>query len=305
MLRSLNLNWHSTTIKTRLILLVLVANAVSLGVGYDGLLQNQKSKAAFEAIYENRVVSTGYLKDIEAAYTVNIYGAAVKCADGLISGEEASKAVADARASIAETWPKFVARQKTDVDMQLTQAVEALKSDVDGNLDALQDVLKKGDRAAIRKYLQETWYPSADPLADQLTQLYDTLQSEGRNDFADLTAAYTRGRNVQFSIIGLGLAISLFLGWTVFWTITRSLRRVREQLHELSAGEGDLTRRLPTGRDEVGLIAQEVNGLMEKLFGLVRRVQESGIQVTSSSTQLSASSRELEATSGRADCFHQ
>ena len=298
MLRTLKFNWRSTTIKTRLILLVLVANAVSLGVGYDGLVQTEKSKTAFQDIYENRVVSTGYLKDIKADYTVQIYGATVKFADGLINAEEASKLVNDARANIAETWPKFVARQKADVDKQLTAAVEAVKSGVDADLDPLQALLKKDDRAGVRKYLQETWYPAADPLADQFTQLYDTLQSEGRNDFDDLTTAYTRGRNLQFSIIGIGLAISLFLGWTVFRTVTRSLRQVREQLHELSAGEGDLTRRLPTGPDEVGLIAQEVNGLMEKLLGLVRRVQESGIQVTSSSTQLSASSKELEATLG-------
>ncbi len=298
MLRYLTLNWRSTTIKTRLILLVLVANVVSLGVGYDGLLQTQKSKAAFEDIYESRVVSTGYLKDIEGAYSIQIYGAAVKFADGLITSDQASKLVGDARESIGQTWPKFVARQKTDVDKQLTDAVEALKTGVDANLDPLQALLKKGDRAGVKKFLQETWYPAADPLSDQLAQLYDTLQSEGRNDFEDLTAAYTHGRNLQFSIIGIGLAISLFLGWTVLRTVTRSLRLVREQLHELSAGEGDLTRRLPTGKDEVGQIAEEVNGLMEKLLGLVRRVQESGIQVTSSSTQLSASSKELEATLG-------
>ncbi len=298
MRRFLSFNWRSTTIKTRLILLVLVANAVSLGVGYEGLLQAQKSKAAFQNIFENRVVSTGYLKNIESAYTVQIFGAQAKFADGLVSGDEASSLVSTARASIAETWPKFVALQKTDVDKQLTETVEPLKSGVDSDLDPLQALLKKGDRAGVRKFLQESWYPSADPLADQLGELYDTLQSESRNDFADLTAAYARGRNLEFSIIGIGLFVSLFLGWTVFRTVTRSLSRVREQLHELSAGEGDLTRRLPTGPDEVGLIAQAVNDLMEKLIGLVRRVQESGIQVTSSSTQLSASSKELEATLG-------
>jgi methyl-accepting chemotaxis protein WspA len=78
--------------------------------------------------------------------------------------------------------------------------------------------------------------------------------------------------------------------------VTHSLGNVRNQLHELAAGEGDLTKRLATSKDEVGLIASEVNALMEKLLGLVKRVQESGIQVTSSATQLTASSRELEAT---------
>ena len=296
MLRSLISNWRATTIKTRLILLVLVANLVSLGVGYEGLLQAQKTKAAFEDIFETRVASTGYLKSIEKAYTVDIIGAANKFVDGNFTGDEALALVSGASKSISETWPKFVARQKTDAEKQLVAAVEALQSGVDGELHTLESLMKKGDRSAVRTFLHETWYPSADPLSEQLAQLYDTLQSEARNDFEDLTTAYARGRDLQFSIIGFGLAFSLFLGWTVLRTVTRSLSRVREQLHEIAAGEGDLMRRLPTGNNEVGLIAQEVNGLMEKLIGLVRRVQESGIQVTSSSTQLSASSKELQAT---------
>jgi methyl-accepting chemotaxis protein WspA len=71
---------------------------------------------------------------------------------------------------------------------------------------------------------------------------------------------------------------------------------VRRQLHEIAEGEGDLTKRLVTSNDEVGMIASEVNALMEKLLMLIKRVQESGIQVTSSATQLTASSKELEAT---------
>ncbi len=73
----------------------------------------------------------------------------------------------------------------------------------------------------------------------------------------------------------------MFIGWTVSRAVTHSLGNVRNQLHELAAGEGDLTKRLITSDDEVGLIASEVNGLMEKLLILVKRVQESGIQVTS------------------------
>lgn len=295
-MRSLTFNWRFTTIKTRLILLGLVANSVSLGVGFEALLQAERSKTTFQNIFENRVVATGYLKSIETAYTVTIVGAASKFADGLLTSEDASTQVHSATSSIAETWPKFVARQKEDVDRQLTEAAQALRSEVDRNVEALDSLLKKGDRVAVRKFLDGTWYPAADPLTDQLRQLYETLQSEARNDFADLTTAHTQRQNLMFWFIAVGLAISVFLGWTVLRTVTRSLSGVRDQLHELAAGGGDLTRRLPVSRDEVGLIAQEVNGLMEKLVGLVRRVQESGIQVTSSSTDLAASSKELEAT---------
>jgi methyl-accepting chemotaxis protein WspA len=189
-----------------------------------------------------------------------------------------------------------MALQTQDVDRQLATQVQALMRTADAEVERLQALLRGGDRDGIRRFLVERWHPAADPLAEQLTMLYDTLQGESRNDVQDLTDGYERGRTLQLAIILIGLALSLFLGWTVLRTVTRSLAGVQAQLHELAAGEGDLTRRLPTSRDEVGLIAAEVNGLMDRLITLLRRVQDSGIQVTSSSTQLSASSRSLEAT---------
>lgn len=290
--------WQPGTIRTRLILLILVTSVVSLGVGYEGLVQAEESSQAFQHIFENRVVSTGYLKTVQTAYTVQIVGAAMKYADGLISGEEALMAVDAASSTISEAWPKFMERQTAEVDKQLAEVAQALRIEVDSTVDALKTQLKKSDRTGTRKFLDETWFPVVDPFADQLTQLYDTQQSESRNDFDDLSQKYAQGRKSQLWIIGIGLSLSIFLGWTVLRTVTNSLSGVKRQLHELAAGGGDLTRRLPTGRDEVGQISQEVNGLMDKLLTLVRRVQESGIQVTSSSTQLGASSRELETTLG-------
>jgi methyl-accepting chemotaxis protein WspA len=284
------------TIRSRLIILVALTSIVSLAVGVVGLIQSSNGERSFESIYDNRVISAGYLKDIEIAYTVQIIGAANKFADGVVTAQDALASIKSAQSQIATTWPRFVALQHDDVDKELASSADALMKGVDSTVTMLNSLLERGDRAAIRKFIASDWYAAADPLADQLTTLYQTAQSEGRNDFQDLTVTYARGRKIQFSIIIFGLVASLFIGWTVLVTVTRSLRNVRNQLHELAAGEGDLTKRLIIGEDEVGQIASEVNDLMEKLLVLVKRVQESGIQVTSSATQLSASSKELETT---------
>lgn len=296
MTRPVGTGWRRMTIRTRLILLVFVSSVVSLGVGYEGLNQASRGAAAFQDIFEDRVVSIGYLKSLEAAYGVRISGTASKFADGLVSAEQAASEIDAATASIADVWPRFVNRQRTEVDRQLVDALQALKSDVDTRVATLRTLLQGGDRTAVRKFLATSWYASADPLSEQFALLYDTLQGETQNDFGDISTAYVAGRNLQLVIIGIGLSLSLFLGWTVLRTVSRSLKDVRDQLHDLAAGDGNLTRRLPTGPDEVGLIAEEVNGLMEKLLGLVQRIHEAGIQMTSSSTQLNASSLQLEAT---------
>jgi methyl-accepting chemotaxis protein WspA len=284
------------TIKSRLIILIGLTSIVSLAVGVVGLIQSSNGERLFESIYDNRVISAGYLKDIEIAYTVQIIGAANKFADGVMNAADAQAAIKTATGQIAMTWPRFVALQHDDVDKELASEAEAQMKSVDGTVTKLTGLLDRGDRPAVRKFIASDWYAAADPLADQLTTLYQTATSEGRNDFNDLTVSYAKGHKIQLYIVIFGLLGAVFIGWTVLYTVTRSLKSVRNQLHELAAGEGDLTKRLVTGDDEVGQIAAEVNELMEKLLVLVRRVQESGIQVTSSATQLSASSKELETT---------
>ena len=287
---------NKVTIKTSLIVLIVLTNLVSLAVGAVGLTEFANAQQAFESIFQNRVVSTGLLRNVQFAYRARITGAANKFADGIMTGEDALKDITEASAEIATTRPKFMALQTQDVDKQMAGESDGLMTGADKDVKSMAALIMKGDRAATRKFIEEHWYPTVDPMSDQLTQLYETLQSEGRNDFNDLSARYVAGRSIEIWIIGLGLAGSLIIGWFVLRSITESLASVRVQLHELAGGGGDLTRRLKAGQNEVGLIAAEVNSLMEHLLGLVKRVQESGIQVTSSSTQLSASSRELEAT---------
>ncbi len=287
---------NKLTIRSRLFVLIALMSLVGAAVGVVGIIQASRGERAFDKIFSTRVLSIGYLKNVELAYTVQIIGAANKFSDGVLNSQEALDAVKAATDQIAATWPKFVSLQSEDVDKQMASEAESLMKSADGEVAKLNMLIQRGDRAGIRKFIASNWYAAADPLGDQLTQLYQTLQSEARNDFQDLTASYSRGRTLQLSILIFGLLGSVFIGWTVSRAVTQSLANVRNQLHELAAGEGDLTKRLATSTDEVGLIAAEVNALMEKLLGLVKRVQESGIQVTSSATQLTASSRELEAT---------
>lgn len=284
------------TIKSRLIILIVLMSLVGAVVGIVGIIQTSNGERAFDRIFSSRVVSIGYLKNVELAYTVQIIDAANKFSDGVSNSQDALAAVNMATSEIAKDWPRFVNLQQADVDKELASEAESLMKSADMQVAALNTLLQHGDRAAVRKFIASNWYMVSDPLSDQLNQLYQTLQSEARNDFQDLTMSYGRGREVQLSVLIIGLLVSVFIGWTILRAVTHSIGTVRKQLHEIAAGEGDLTKRLEPSGDEIGMIANEVNQLMEKLLQLVKRVQESGIQVTSSATQLTASSKELEAT---------
>ncbi len=80
-------------------------------------------------------------------------------------------------------------------------------------------------------------------------------------------------------------------------------RRVLEPLRDLGgvmiqAGEGDLTVRAAiVHNDEIGLLAEQCNGLIESLSDIAGNVRRSAESVTNAATQLSASSQEINSSS--------
>jgi len=98
----------------------------------------------------------------------------------------------------------------------------------------------------------------------------------------------------------IGCLIAILMATACGMLITRSivqpLRNMRDTLHDIAEGEGDLTRRLETGsRDELGEVAQWFNQFVEKLHGIVSMVSNATVQVAAASAQLHATSGQMAA----------
>nr|WP_043311278.1 methyl-accepting chemotaxis protein [Pseudomonas sp. ML96] len=75
----------------------------------------------------------------------------------------------------------------------------------------------------------------------------------------------------------------------------RPLQQIRENLDDIAAGEGDLTRRLPvTSGDELGQLAGSFNRFVEKIHGLVRQIAEMTEQLTGLVGQVAAQAQRSE-----------
>ncbi|OLQ28022.1 chemotaxis protein, partial [Pseudomonas aeruginosa] len=74
-------------------------------------------------------------------------------------------------------------------------------------------------------------------------------------------------------IAGVLLVVLLVIGLAVANAMLRPLHQIRQNLDDIAAGEGDLTRRLPvTSHDELGELAGSFNRFVEKIHGLVRQI---------------------------------
>ncbi|RMQ45976.1 Methyl-accepting chemotaxis protein [Pseudomonas cichorii] len=93
-----------------------------------------------------------------------------------------------------------------------------------------------------------------------------------------------RLQDMLYSIVGitvLVLVIISAIGIVMTGTLLRPLRLMKNNLDDIVAGEGDLTRRLAiTSQDELGELAGSFNRFVDKIHGIVRQITEMTTQLT-------------------------
>ncbi|VXC81523.1 Methyl-accepting chemotaxis protein [Pseudomonas sp. 9AZ] len=91
------------------------------------------------------------------------------------------------------------------------------------------------------------------------------------------------------------LVIFGIVGVVLSNTFLRPLQQIKDNLDDIAAGEGDLTRRLPiNGDDELGQLAGSFNRFVEKIHGLVRQIVDMTGQLTELVGQVSAQTQRSE-----------
>ncbi|MCQ4312996.1 methyl-accepting chemotaxis protein [Pseudomonas stutzeri] len=94
---------------------------------------------------------------------------------------------------------------------------------------------------------------------------------------------------IMLAVLGLvGLALSN--------SIVRPIQRIKDNLDDIAAGEGDLTHRLQiTSQDEVGELASSFNRFVEKIHGMVSQMVEVTTQLTQLVGEVAEQARRSEA----------
>ncbi|MGF6721790.1 methyl-accepting chemotaxis protein [Paraburkholderia sp. GAS41] len=111
---------------------------------------------------------------------------------------------------------------------------------------------------------------------------------------AEMMAAANR---LTLILIATGLLLLVAaLGITIVLgrRMTNPIRSLAGSMHEIAAGDGDLTRRLPLDTaDEVGLLARQFNAFVEKLHGVMQKVVVSSRHLELAAGEVSAGNVDL------------
>jgi methyl-accepting chemotaxis protein len=153
--------------------------------------------------------------------------------------------------------------------------------------------------------------PASD--ADRFAQLYkrlqekiedsgDQLEQGAKQSELSATQKGARATHIILLICGTSL-LMLFLGsFALVRTISQSLSRLTQMIHNIAEGEGDVTKRLETaggfGNDELGEVSRLFNLFMDKLQEILRGVAAHTDKLATASQQLLDASEQITINSG-------
>ena len=128
--------------------------------------------------------------------------------------------------------------------------------------------------------------------SDAITELVSYNEKAAKETHESDLALYRSSRVLLVVLTVLAAVFMTLLGALIASSISRPLRMVFDTLAEVAAG--DLTARSGIRtRDEMGMLASEVNEMAEKLNGILNKVAQNSLEVAAAANQLHSTSEQI------------
>ena len=260
-------------------------------VGLQGLLAVHDGSAA---LYQDRVVPLRQLKVIADAYAVNVVDAVNKAQAGLMTAEEALKAVQAARTDIRKEWADYMATTLTAEEERLAR--EAVKLFEPANLDIskLEEALKgmSGSVAGQLSAFNGPLYSTVDPISGKISELIELQLRVASEVHQASEIAFQRTLWVTSVVAGAAVLACLLLGFFITRSITRPITRAAQAAQGIASG--DLSTQFQgAGRDEAADLLRALRTMSDSLARVVGEVRASAQTVSTGALQIAEGTADL------------
>jgi methyl-accepting chemotaxis protein len=196
-----------------------------------------------------------------------------------------------ARDAVTEPVLKTTLNEEVEMVQEYVKSVNSLANEIIHNADKSSYTSDAERFGQLSSALSQKIEASTDELDQGATRSEQTALSEG-----------TRATRISLLLCGVSLLI-LFLGsFRLVRTISYSLSRLTQMIHNIAEGEGDVTRRLEIaggiGNDELGEVSRLFNLFMDKLQEILRGIAAHSHKLTTASQKLLESSQQITSNSG-------
>jgi len=297
---------RSWSIQSRLLMVALLFLANGLGLeGLSTYIDSRVAVASAEA--EMRRGHVEVLNSLETAAVELILAGmdAIIDKDSGVVAPELEKEMAETAGLWREKLPMIKNMADTENERKWAGEIEILyqqlETAVRGDLPKL--IAAKADRAAFDA-IDDRIDGLGQAIDQPLMSLIDSLQNENAAAAETLRKEMAKATLWRRVVAG-SLLLTIIAGlWLIGRGILLPIKATSLLVADVAQGEGDLTKRLETGGDEIGVLSSHFNTFLQKLHGIISRLRQDLDSLSGSAGELTTLSKDLavgsEDTTGRA-----
>jgi len=161
------------TIRTRLIICLSLLALAFAGLTLTLHLSLHANRQALSQLLTGRIAPLRDLKVVADKYAVDIVDAAHKARNGNFTMAQSLAHVHDGRTQLAEHWRAYAATRPSGKEALLAAIAEQRMAAADQHVATLESILRRGDRAALDRFVVGTLYGTIDPVSAAMSDLID------------------------------------------------------------------------------------------------------------------------------------
>ncbi len=247
-----------------------------------------------QSLYHDRVVPLKDLKVISDAYAVDVIDAVNKANAGLMTAEEALKAVNTAHEVIASHWTTYMGTKLTPEEAAAAARAQLSFETANNALDEVERTLQ-GMSGQVRGQLDRVdgpLYAAIDPISHDISDLIAIQLAEAQVGMAHGEAQYHQVMLITLALAALAILISVVVAVVITRGITQPLGQAVQQAKAVAAGDLSVSVEARS-RNEIGQLLMAQKEMVAGLAQVVSNVRRNAESVASASAQISQGNDDL------------
>jgi methyl-accepting chemotaxis protein len=284
---------NNMTIKSRLTFVIGLLSMLLIGIGSLGIYGLNQTNDAFRSTYEDRAVPLGDLALIVDRMQRIRLNATVSAYARKPEEVKARQALNDQRdAEIATTWQKYLATSLTPIEKTLTEQFNGQWKAFVESRNLTMNLAATGDFDAAIENATVNAGKIFDEAHATMFELLALQRDEGAKEFAMAQDNYEVIFMTSITVIALGIALAIFIGFLLIRAIINPLNEAIAVANAVASG--DLTSRIDVNStNETGRLLQALKTMNDNLVDLVSKVRAGTDQIATASGEIASGNTDL------------
>ncbi|MGE5651106.1 MAG: methyl-accepting chemotaxis protein [Bacillota bacterium] len=287
------------SIRTQIILFVLVAAVAIVAVGAGGIYAARKGAQALESEHRHSLQPLSALKNNISTLMQETRFRMAGVLLEQMSVEGSKNHAAAAAQEVPRLWHEYASMAVQDAGQNADEA-ELLKEGeagiklVDAFYQKLLAAYKNNDKAALSAMLEDEWPPLHTAFMKVLDKLAPLQEKQSQQAYQAHSSLVTTLIRSATAVAVLATLTLIGLGWLFTRAVSRALTEAATAADRIA--EGDFTVRIDASRsDEIGKLLKAMHRMTAKLSALVAEVRVSTETIEVASQQIANGNADLSA----------